>query len=685
MQFVVPRACRFSCRYPSSSFWQLSGMLFFLCRQTVAAAGTILKYKQKNAGRRILPLYICGRTGKMNLIPFPKSIRSRKGWCELARAGVKTAIDAVPGNGIVRTASLKIAASLGERGVRTVPAGDAVDTPVRLSFSSERSASEAYRLEIGRKGVAITGEGPRGVFYGAQTLVQLIKEHGTRLPFLEIEDAPDFPVRGFCHDVTRGKVPTLVTLKLLADKLASYKVNQLHLYIEHAFAFSAIPELWQGRDPLTAAEIRELDAYCRERCIDLVPTLATFGHLYELLRIRRFEHLNELDIRASELPHCLWDRMAHYTLDAANGESYLLIKSMIDEFVPLFSSSLCNICGDETFDLGRGKNRALAAEIGEGRLYVGFVKKIIAAVREHGRTPMLWGDVLLRHPELIGELPDDMVYLNWDYRAEATDGAVKTFAEAGVRQYVCPGVHGWSRFANDIDTASGNIRRMAEFGRRYGAAGMLNTDWGDCGHVNFLVSSFHGLALGAALSWNGSSYPEDRRFDAAVSALEWGDSTGRTAQSLRELGGLCFYHFGNMYAWVHGLSGKWDREREVREASSLLIERNHKRASGIANFFKAGKRKGTFRGDVRDLEEFIWSADAVRWSLSLLAFKKAKEYNQLNASKIYATKEKLLEDGAALAGEFERLWRTRNKESELRNVKETFAGMFARIERIGDG
>jgi hypothetical protein len=140
-----------------------------------------------------------------------------------------------------------------------------------------------------------------------------------------------------------------------------------------------------------------------------------------------------------------------------------------------------------------------------------------------------------------------------------------------------------------------------------------------------------------------------------------------------------------MYAWVHGLSGKWDREREVREASSLLIERNHKRASGIANFFKAGKRKGTFRGDVRDLEEFIWSADAVRWSLSLLAFKKAKEYNQLNASKIYATKEKLLEDGAALAGEFERLWRTRNKESELRNVKETFAGMFARIERIGDG
>jgi hypothetical protein len=440
----------------------------------------------------------------MNLIPFPKNILNKKGFCELGRTDGTIALDVVPGNDIIRSASLNVAECLGEKGMRTVPPDNKNDIVIRLSFSSERLLSEAYRLTIGREGVAVAGVGPRGVFYGSQTLVQLIRENGTTLPCLEIDDSPDFPTRGFYHDVTRGKVPTLDTLKLLADKLAFYKINQLQLYIEHAFAFRDIPELWHNKDPLTAGEIKDLDAYCRSKCIDLVPSLATFGHLYELLRLKRYEHLNELDVKASELPHNLWDRMAHYTIDVSNKESFPLIKSMIDEFVPLFSSGYCNICCDETFDLGKGKNRKLAEKAGTGRLYIDFVKKLMAAVREHGKTPMIWGDVVLRHPELIGELPGDTVFLNWDYGAEVTGIAAKTFADAGVKQFVCPGVQGWSRFANDINMASENIRKMARYGLENSAIGMLNTDWGDCGHVNFLSASYHGMALGAALSWNGA-------------------------------------------------------------------------------------------------------------------------------------------------------------------------------------
>ncbi|MBN1130223.1 MAG: family 20 glycosylhydrolase, partial [Chitinispirillaceae bacterium] len=378
----------------------------------------------------------------MNLIPFPKNILNRKGVCELGRAGGNICLDVPIGSAVVRLASMKIADGLMAQGIRTGQAGTGGDIFIRLSFSSESSASERYRLTIGREGVVIEGEGARGVFRGAQTFLQLLKENGTILPCLEIEDSPDYPARGFLHDVTRGKVPTLATLKLLADKLAFYKINQLQLYIEHAFAFRGIPELWQDKDPLTAEEIKELDLYCRDRCIDLVPSLATFGHLYELLRLKRFEDLNELDLKASELPHSLWDRMAHYTIDVGNEKSFPLIKSMIDEFVPLFSSGFCNICCDETFDLGKGKNRKLAEKAGTGRLYIDFVIKLTAAVRGHGKTPMIWGDIVLRHPEVIGELPGDVVFLNWDYGAEVTGTAAKTFADAGVKQYVCPGIQG---------------------------------------------------------------------------------------------------------------------------------------------------------------------------------------------------------------------------------------------------
>ena len=70
--------------------------------------------------------------------------------------------------------------------------------------------------------------------------------------------------------------------------------------------------------------------------------------------------------------------MAHYTLDASAPEAFR--REMIDEFIPLFSSDKFNICCDETFDLGRGKT-GLAAEIGEGKLYLYFVRELIEHLR----------------------------------------------------------------------------------------------------------------------------------------------------------------------------------------------------------------------------------------------------------------------------------------------------------------
>lgn len=556
---------------------------------------------------------------------------------------------------------------------------------IRLQVSSESSDSESYRLVINKENVVIDGDTPIGLFWGTQTLLQIIRLHGQSLPYCEIVDSPDFPHRGFYHDVTRGKVPTLATLKLLADKLVFYKINQLQLYVEHTFAFRSIPELWQDKDPLTADEIRELDDYCRRNFIDLVPSLATFGHLYELLRIKRFEHLNELGIKASQVPHNLWDRMAHYTIDVSQEESFRLIKSMIDEFVPLFSSRYCNICCDETFDLGKGKNQRRAAEVGRGRLYLDFVKKVMGAVRDHGKSPMLWGDIILHYPELIGELPKDTVFLNWGYGADVTVDATKAFADAVVTQYVCPGVQGWSRFANEINIASSNIRKMVYYGKKYHAVGVLNTDWGDCGHVNFIANSFHGMALGAALSWNTASYTDDDSFDTAVSAMEWGDSSGAVAKLLRELGSLCFYHFGNMYAWVNGLKGIWDKEIEVQRTPCSIIAQHYARSLEILNAFIALKSLKTFTGEPQDLEEFICGARAISWTFALLAFKKRITYGQKKCPAVYGNKKHLLEEGAKLVEEFELLWRKRNKKSELRNVTKTFQKMFIKIGKMPDG
>ena len=65
--------------------------------------------------------------------------------------------------------------------------------------------------------------------------------------------------------------------------MSRYKLNQLQLYVEHTYLFRDFSEMWRDQTPLTAEEIRELDSYCRERHIELVPSLASFGHLCTLL------------------------------------------------------------------------------------------------------------------------------------------------------------------------------------------------------------------------------------------------------------------------------------------------------------------------------------------------------------------------------------------------------------------
>ena len=398
-----------------------------------------------------------------------------------------------------------------------------------------RSEAGSYRLTITPDDVVIEAPHESGLFYGKQTLLQIRRQCSGRLPCLQILDWPDYPVRGFYHDVARGKVPKLKTLLALADKCAHYKINQLQLYVEHTFAFKNHPEVWQGADPLTAEEIRALDAHCAKLHIDLVPSFSTFGHFYGFIHTKKFQHLNELERDVSDDPFNWFDRQAHYTLDCRNPESLALVREIIAEVRPLFRSKLFNICADETFDLGKGKNRKRAEKLGAGRLYVDFLKQIMAAVREAGATPMFWGDVIGAHPELVGEIPADAIALDWDYDADLKHSFSGLLQKAGCQFYVCSGVAGWCRPVNDYRTAHRNITRFARHGRRRGAVGLLNTDWGDYGHINALGLSFPGLILGAAAAWNPLS-PSlgEGRMERALSSYELGDPTGRLLGLLRK-------------------------------------------------------------------------------------------------------------------------------------------------------
>jgi hypothetical protein len=156
-----------------------------------------------------------------------------------------------------------------------------------------------------------------------------------------------------------------------------------------------------------------------------------------------------------------------------------------------------------------GQSRRLCEARGKGRVYLDFLKKIHEEICSRGKQMMFWGDIILHYPELIRELPRDLIALNWGYEANHPFGReAALFAKAKIPFYVCPGTATWMTLIGRHDTAFANLRLGAEAGRRHGALGYLNTDWGDGGHPQPLAVSYLPYLAGASLSWCAKSFDE---------------------------------------------------------------------------------------------------------------------------------------------------------------------------------
>ena len=213
------------------------------------------------------------------------------------------------------------------------------------------------------------------ICFAIQTIRQLIMQYGLILPSLQIQDFPEIPVRAYSYDVSRGRVPKLSWLKTLVDQLSLYKYNQLQLYVEHVIDLDDTIESWIGHSPLTCNEIIDLDEYCYARGIELVPTLATFGHMYEILRSNSYKHLGEFPEQA-ERPFSFVERMMHHTLNPTNPNTIPFISKRIKDYASLFKSNKFNIGADETFDLGCGESKNVAEKIGVANLYSSYIKTV---------------------------------------------------------------------------------------------------------------------------------------------------------------------------------------------------------------------------------------------------------------------------------------------------------------------
>lgn len=371
--------------------------------------------------------------------------------------------------------------------------------------------AQAYEIEVGADGIVITYSSPEGAYYAVATLKQILEQCGRDVPYLSICDQPDFAARGLMIDISRNKIPKLETLYRIIDLMSDLKFNQLQLYIEGSpFAYESFPQVWELETPVTGEEILLIDAYCRERFIELVPNQNSFGHMEHWLSRPEFNGLAEIP-DGFMLPDTMYDSdlypdglfMQPGTFHTEDPEVLSLLGRMYDDLLPYFTSAQFNVGCDETYELGLGKSKALADSAGKGFLYLSFLQKIHELVTARGKTMQFWGDIIIQHPELIPHLPKDIIAMEWGYSAgHPFEADTLKFREAEIPFYVCPGTSSWNSLTGRTDNMLANLRSAAVHGKTNGAIGYLITDWGDFGHWQHLPVSYAGFIYGAALSWN---------------------------------------------------------------------------------------------------------------------------------------------------------------------------------------
>lgn len=371
------------------------------------------------------------------------------------------------------------------------------DKGAQIEFVKHKLKEEEYILDVKKDKITIKASTDRGIFYGIKTLKQLATK--TSVKGCHIEDKPDLPIRGVMIDISRSKVPTLKTLKQMVNLFSDLKYNHLELYVEgFSYEYKSFPEVLASKNYIKLEDYLELETYCEERYIDLVPNQNGFGHMSEWLALDKYHKLSEcedgFDIWGSHRPSS--------TLDPTNKESFKLVKKMYDDMLPYFKSKYFNMNFDEPYELGHGKSKQAVCESSREDVYIDFLVPLCKVVKKYQKTPMIWGDVLVNHPEAISRLPKDLIFIDWGYNLGydfMSHGEM--LKEKKTKFMMAPGTSTWSTITGRYDDMLGSITNSAVAVKKNNGLGLLVTDWGDIGHLQYLPFSYPGFIYGAECAW----------------------------------------------------------------------------------------------------------------------------------------------------------------------------------------
>ena len=624
---------------------------------------------------------------RLRLVPFPKRVEMEQGTFPLqgklvleAPAGAAEMLGGMIGAELKRAGLPAPQLRPLEGQPHTLrlspkPGGPGPELPGRKS-----PTDEDYALEVCPDRVICSGAGRSGLFYAAQSLCQLIRANrqNGRLPCLTIRDWPSIRWRCFQDDMTRGPSSTLDTLKREVTLGAGLKMNLFTYYMEYQYAFKKHPLIGPKDGSLTPEDLRTLVGHARRRHVDVLGNQQSFGHFEDILKHEKYAQLRETG----------------YILSPVKEESYQLLDDLYSEVCPILPFEMFNVCCDETWGLGKGPSKELAEKIGVGGVYVGHIRRVHDLLKEkYKKRMMMWGDIILQHPDKLEQIPKDTVMLTWGYGPRASfEDQIVPFARSGYEFFVCPGISNWSRILPDFGTATTNIHNFVRDGARHGAIGVLNTAWEDDGEA-LQGYKWHGYAWGAECAWNASTTtPEDfNRRIGAVLFGEKGDRFGRAIELLAQTHRL---------PEMQGMNNKrfWQDDfppRAKAAATKTSAERLLKIVRPAIEHLEACKKDATANADL--LDYFLLGAKRMELigQRMLDGLEMAEAYSQAyevaskdkqKALSLLAKAEKLVRTNRdahqSLGREFSRLWLAESKPYALDRTVQRYAGVVKRYDDL---
>jgi hexosaminidase len=369
-------------------------------------------------------------------------------------------------------------------------------------------ARQAYRLDLTPSHVTITANAESGLFYGTQTLLQLItwRDDGSlRLPDGRIVDWPDLRLRQIywddAHHLERPEA-----LRDAIRQAAFYKINGFVIKLEGHFQYQSAPALVEPY-ALSPAELQSLTDYALARHVQLVPYLDGPAHIAFILKHPEYARLRAFPD-------------SNYEGCATNPDFYKLLLGMFQDLVNANRGvQYFYLSTDEAYYVGLANNpqcdeATLSGKLGGvGKVLAEFVNKTANWLHDRGRTVVFWGEYPLQ-PADIESLPRHLV--NGETYGPRFD---PLFAKHGIQSMIYTSTQGEERHFPDYVLLPADKqlhpRRSGEMERVGGIAqkimsdparqdarviGAINAGWADSGlHTE---TFWLGYAAGTAAAWN---------------------------------------------------------------------------------------------------------------------------------------------------------------------------------------